>query len=147
MFQQAIDKFERFSGVHQKFEVKELIAAIEAQKMVFQKRFIIKIGQSIKVVEVDDIAYFYTEERCTFLMTFMGQKLLVDIPLEELQTLVDPSFFFRINRQFILNIKSIAKMFTHFKSRVKVLLDPPIEIETLVSGERAADFKLWLMGK
>jgi hypothetical protein len=55
--------------------------------------------------------------------------------------------FFRINRQFILNIKSIQKMFTHSKSRVKVVLNPEIEIETIVSSERSSDFKTWLMGK
>jgi len=145
--QQAILKFERFSGVRNNLEVRELIHAIQAPKKLYQKRFMIKLGQSIRVVEVAEIAYFFTEERSTFLVDFSGVRLLTDFTLDEVNSLLDPSMFFRINRQFILNIKSIQKMFTHSKSRVKVLLNPASEIETIVSAERSADFKLWLTGK
>jgi DNA-binding LytR/AlgR family response regulator len=145
--QQAILKFERFSGVRNNLEVRELIHAIQAPKKLYQKRFMIKLGQSIRVVEAAEIAYFFTEERSTFLVDFSGARLLTDFTLDEVNSLLDPSMFFRINRQFILNIKSIQKMFTHSKSRVKVLLNPASEIETIVSAERSADFKLWLTGK
>lgn len=145
--QQAILKFERFSGVRNNLEVRELIDAIQAPKKLYQKRFMIKLGQSIRVVEAAEIAYFFTEERSTFLVDFSGVRLLTDFTLDEVNSLLDPSMFFRINRQFILNIKSIQKMFTHSKSRVKVLLNPASEMETIVSAERSADFKLWLTGK
>jgi DNA-binding LytR/AlgR family response regulator len=145
--QQAILKFERFSGVRNNLEVRELIHAIQAPKKLYQKRFMIKLGQSIRVVEAAEIAYFFTEERSTFLVDFSGVRLLTDFTLDEVNSLLDPSMFFRINRQFILNIKSIQKMFTHSKSRVKVQLNPASEIETIVSAERSADFKLWLTGK
>jgi DNA-binding LytR/AlgR family response regulator len=144
---QAISKFERFTGGRPKIEVKELISAIQNPTMIYQKRFMIKLGQSIKMVEADQIAYFYYNDRSTYLMDFSGNRLLTDFSMDELQNLLNPSMFFRINRQFILNIKSIQKMYTHSKSRVKVVLNPEIEIETIVSSERSSDFKTWLMGK
>ena len=72
---------------------------------------------------------------------------MFDQSLDELQAQVDPKNFFRINRQFIIHIKSIANMYAHTKSRVKVDLMPAAKVETIVAAERASEFKKWLTGK
>jgi DNA-binding LytR/AlgR family response regulator len=60
--------------------------------------------------------------------------------------MIDPEIFFRINRQFIVNVKAINRMVSYSKSRVKLELQPPTEIETIVSTERSPNFKTWLTG-
>ncbi len=125
----------------------QLLKALKPVQNNFQKRMVIRYGPHIKTVEVDDVAYFFTQEKVAFLCTFEGKKLPVDATLDELEHLLDPAVFFRINRQFIINVKAIGSMISYSKSRVKVELNPPSEIETIVSTERSATFKNWLTGK
>jgi two-component system LytT family response regulator len=98
------------------------------------------------MVEVSDIAYFYTEDKINYLCTRDDLRYPVDYNLDELEHLLDPSVFFRINRQFIVNINAIEKMLAWSKSRVKVILRPPSKEDTIVSTERSPHFKTWLLG-
>jgi two-component system LytT family response regulator len=111
-----------------------------------QKRIIIRYGDTIKMVEIADVAYFYTEDKINFLCTKDNLRYPIDQNLDELENIIDPAIFFRINRQFIVNISAIEKMLAWSKSRVKIILKPSIEIETIVSTERSPHFKEWLTG-
>lgn len=117
------------------------------QRDEYNKRFLIRFGQNIKVVEFRDVAYFYTEDKITFLITKEGKRYPVEQSLEKLEDMADPRSFFRINRQFIVNIEAIREMYAFSKSRVKLLLEPPCDKETIVSTERSPVFKKWLMGE
>ena len=116
-------------------------------KSAYQKRLVIKFGQHLKTVEIADVAYFYTQERVTHLCTFEGKRWPIDQNLDEVEAILDPAQFFRINRQFIINIKAIDAMYSYSKARVKIDLNPASTYETIVSAERAAAFKQWLVGK
>jgi two-component system LytT family response regulator len=113
----------------------------------YQKRLLIKIGQSIRAVEIADIAYFFTQDKIVTLVNFENRKYPTDYTLDELEEVLDPKQFFRINRQFIINSAAIREMYVISKSRVKVILHPPSEMDTAVSAERSATFKKWLTGK
>ena len=106
-----------------------------------------RIGQTIRTIEIADVAYFYTEEKIAFACMNDGKRLPLDFTLDELETILDPAVFFRINRQFIIYIKAIENMFSYSKSRIKIILKPHIDTETIVSAERSAAFKEWLLGK
>lgn len=110
-------------------------------------RVVVRYADIIKAVEVADIAYFYTEFKINYLVTKKIERYAIDFKLEEIENVVDQKKFFRINRQFIINIDAIAKMSVHTKSRVKITLTPACEIETIVSTERSPEFKEWLEGK
>lgn len=112
----------------------------------FQKRIVIRYGDTIKMVEVQDIAYFYTEDKINYLCTHGNMQYPIDYNLDELEHLLNPAEFFRINRQFIINIKAIEKMLAWSKSRVKVILRPTTTADTIVSTERSPFFKEWLTG-
>jgi len=116
-------------------------------KSAYQKRLVIKFGQHLKTVEIAEVAYFYTQDRITHLCGFDGKRLPIDQNLDEVEDILDPAQFFRINRQFIINIKAIDAMYSYSKARVKIDLNPPSTHETIVSTERAAAFKQWLVGK
>ncbi|RMF31851.1 MAG: LytTR family transcriptional regulator, partial [Bacteroidetes bacterium] len=117
------------------------------QKEESSKRFLIRFGQQIRVVEMRNVSYFYTQDKITFLVTKEGKRYPIDYSLEKLEEMVDSSRFFRINRQFIISIEAIKEMYAYSKSRVKVDLHPPCELETIVSTERSPVFKRWLVGE
>lgn len=147
--EQSLEKFRqlRNAGTQPKIDYQEILNMLTAKKTVFQKRIVVRIGQTIRTVEISDVAYFYTEEKISFACLNDGKRLPLDFNLDELETILDPSCFFRINRQFIIFIKAIENMFTYSKSRIKVVLKPHTETETIVSAERSAAFKEWLLGK
>lgn len=111
------------------------------------RRFLIRYGDTIKVVEPKDIAYIHSMEKNTFLRTREGRDLPMDESLDRLERQLDPSRFFRINRQVIAQFDSIRELVAYSKSRVKVVLDPPYTEDAIVSSERSASFKRWLSGE
>ncbi len=112
------------------------------------RRMLIRFSNSFKLIDMSDVAYFYTKDKITFLVSrSTGKRFPADYPLDKLENMLDPEVFFRINRQFILNVAAIKEMHPYSKSRVKVDLEPPIDLETIVSTERSAEFKRWLVGE
>ncbi len=116
------------------------------QPVEFKKRFIIRFGEHIKTLPVENISYFTSENKNTFARTFDGMKYPMDHNLDTLEEMLNTQDFFRINRQFLINIKAIEEMKVYTKARVIVKLNPPVKEAPIVSSERAADFKLWLAG-
>jgi DNA-binding LytR/AlgR family response regulator len=110
----------------------------------YKKRFVVRYGEHIKTIDIEEVVYFYTEDKATFLCTKDARRFVVDFNLDTLDSILDPKAFFRINRQYIISIHSIAEMFAYSKSRVLIKLSPAAKHETIVSTERSADFKHWL---
>lgn len=141
---------EKFKSNYHKPEViadySKLLGLINPNLKTYQQRIIIRYGENIKAVPIDQVAYFYTESKYNFLTTFDKHSYPVDMNLDELEHIINPQLFFRINRQFIININAIEKMISYSKSRVKLNLNPPSDFETIVSTERSPHFKTWLTG-
>lgn len=119
---------------------------IPVQKQ-FQERFIIHVGSQIKLIQDCEIAYFYTENKTVYIVTFDKQKYSMDISLEGFEKILNPKLFYRINRQFIVQLKAITKMAPASKQRIELTLDPPTSYETITSFERTPQFKRWLLGE
>jgi two-component system LytT family response regulator len=125
----------------------KLAKAILEEQNKFEKRYLIRYGEQIRTITSNDIAYIYTTQKAVFMVTFSGKEYPIDKSLENLEKELDPKKFFRINRQFIVNIKSIGHMHTASKSRVKLDLNPPYSAEeVIVSTEKSPLFKDWLGG-
>ena len=146
---QAIEKFNNWfkHDDDHTFDYSRLLSAIEKNKSGFQKRVIIRYGENIKPIEIEDVAYFYTHDKIDYLRTKEKIDYPIDYHLDQLEEILDPKKFFRINRQFIINYVAIQKMVSFSKSRVKLHLKPECELETVVSTERSGNFKEWLIGK
>lgn len=114
---------------------------------IFIKRFLIRYGDHFRVVEPNDIAYIYSQDKNTFLRTTEGRDLPLDESLDRLEKQLDPEKFYRINRQAIIHLQSIKELLAYSKSRVKVIMNPPFGQDAVVSSERSADFKRWLSGQ
>ena len=110
----------------------------------YQKRFVINVGQKIRIVKTRDIAFFNGSDSGTFLTTFSNQSYSVDFSLDRLETILDPENYFRINRNFIVNIDAIKDMYTLAKSRFEIVLNPDPKQETRVSFNRMSNFRKWI---
>lgn len=110
----------------------------------YKKRFTIRMGQQLKMIEVSDAECFYSENKGTYLHTFENRDYLLDMTLDQLETELDPKDFFRVSRKFIIPMKSIKEINVYSNSRLKVLLPTYKEDEVVVSRERVAGFREWL---
>lgn len=143
--QAAFTKFKKLSSQkNQSLDVNKLLNIFNSGRAEYKTRFIVRYGEHIKTIKIEDIAYFFTEDKINFLTTNEGRRYTIDYNLDNLESLLNPKTFFRINRQFIISIHSIKEMFAYSKSRVLIKLNPQAKHETIVSTERSGDFKLWL---
>jgi len=110
------------------------------------KRILVKMGQAIKLIDLDTVAYFYSRDKISFAVLPGNKRYPLDQSLDQIEQMVDPTHYFRINRQFIVKMESIDEMIAYSKSRVKLKLNPPAEEDAIVSKERSPDFKKWLIG-
>lgn len=132
------------SGINMETLVKELQQKLQPKE--YRKRFLVKNAQKLVSVEVDDIAYFYSDGRLNFFKTIDNKKFVVDYTMDELEDMLDPEKYFRISRSFYVSIASIDKIDDYFGNRLILQLKPAVDKEALVSREKVTDFKKW-MGK
>jgi DNA-binding LytR/AlgR family response regulator len=124
--------------------VKELQQTLQHKE--YRKRFLVKHAQKLLSIEMDRIAYFFSDDRLNFFKTFDDKKYVIDYTMDEIENILDPDQYFRINRAFMVSIKSIDQIHDYFGNRLKLNLKPAIDKEALVSREKVAQFKDW-MGK
>jgi DNA-binding LytR/AlgR family response regulator len=124
--------------------VKELQQKLQPKE--FRKRFLVKHAQKLVSVEVEEIAYFYSDGRLNFFKTYDSRKFVVDYTMDELEEMLDPARYFRISRSFYVSINSIDQIHDYFGNRLLLHLKPTVDKESIVSREKVTDFKLW-MGK
>ncbi|WP_335976675.1 LytTR family DNA-binding domain-containing protein [Gaetbulibacter jejuensis] len=120
---------------------KLLVNPIERE---YKKRFSVKVGQHLKLINIDEIECFYSENKGTYAYTTEGRNYLLDLTLEQLEDELEPQTFFRISRKFFVNINAIKDMISYTNSRLQVKLNNYNEQEVIVARERVKDFKLWL---
>lgn len=110
----------------------------------YKKRFLIKSGLHIRSIPVEEILTFYSFEKATYAVVENGKTLLFDHTLEQLEGILDPAMFFRINRKYIVSVAAIRDMIAHSGTRLKLILKHCDDPEVFVSRERLQDFKNWL---
>jgi len=120
---------------------KLLVNPIERE---YKKRFSVKVGQHLKLITIDDIECFYSENKGTYAFTSQGRNYLLDTTLEQLENELEPHKFFRINRKFYVNVNAINDMVSYTNSRLQIKLNTYQEQDIIVARERVKDFKDWL---
>lgn len=146
--QKAVDKFNtRNSSQNQLMtvdfnDIKNLL--INPIERSYKKRFAVKVGQHIKLINIEEIECFYSENKGTYAFTNDGRSHLLDCTLEELEPELSPSIFFRTNRKFFVNINAIKDMVSYTNSRIQVKLTSYNVEDIIVARERVKDFKDWL---
>ncbi len=122
--------------------VKELQQKLKPKE--YRKRFLVKLGQKLVSIEVDDIGYFYSDGRLNFFKTKDNKKFVVDYTMDELEEMLDPLQYFRISRSFFVSVNSVEKIDDYFGNRIILSLQPATDKEAIVSREKVTDFKKWM---
>lgn len=110
----------------------------------YKSRFFVRIGTHFHTIAVDDIQCFFIQERAVFLKTIQGKKYDLDHSLDQVQQMVDPASFFRINRNYLIHINAIQDIFSYSANRLGVKLKMMDHLDMIVSREKVTDFKKWL---
>lgn len=118
----------------------------EALNPGYRQRFMVRFGDHIKTITIEEIAYFYSEQKTTFIKTKNEKSYPIDTNLDSLEQQTDPKKFFRVNRQFLAGLDAISEIKVHTKGRVILSLQPRAKEEPVVSSEKAASFKSWISG-
>jgi DNA-binding LytR/AlgR family response regulator len=143
----AVKKYQVFQSPAQQVQLdfedirKLLTNPVERE---YKKRFTTKIGQHIKMISVDEIECFYSENKGTYAHTKDGRDYLLDTTLELLEDELEPKIFFRISRKYFVNINAIKDIISYTNSRLQLKLNSYKEQEVIVARERVKDFKIWL---
>lgn len=142
----AFRKYENLTGNQQSRDrvMESIGAAMLMLTKRYKERFVIRVGEHLKSVGITDILYFYSLEKTTFAQTTDSRKYILDYTLDQLEGLLDPAKFFRINRKYIVSVNSIRDMISHTNSRLKLLLKASDDYDVIVARERVQDFKDWL---
>ncbi|OGX83316.1 LytR/AlgR family response regulator transcription factor [Hymenobacter coccineus] len=111
----------------------------------YKTQFVVRVGEHLKVVPVEQVAYFFSLEKATFLQTTEGRKYVVDYTMEQLEALLDPARFFRLNRAYLAQQAAIHDIIHYANSRLQTVLKPAApDAQVLVSREKVSLFKNWL---
>lgn len=138
----AIGKFRK---IHASSMVDEKISKVYEQLVnPWKTRFFVRVGSHFQSVPVEDVAVFFVEERCTFLRTSGGKSYALDLSLDQVQKKVNPSLFFRINRNYLINLNFISEIISYSSTRLKIKLNSFTNDDMIVSRDKSAEFKQWL---
>lgn len=132
---------EKFTSLQTPFSQQNLHAVYNKE---YKKRFVVKTGNIIKIIDSNDIECFYSAFKSSFLTTTEGRSFLLDDSLENIEKDVNPDLFFRVNRQFLIALTAIKEISIYSNSRLKIILNNYKDEEIIVSRERVQAFKHWI---
>ncbi|WP_430967917.1 LytR/AlgR family response regulator transcription factor [Spongiimicrobium sp. 2-473A-2-J] len=145
--EKAVAKYRNFKPSTQKIaldfdDIKKLL--VNPLEREYKKRFTVRVGQHLKILNADEIECFYSENKGTYAATSDGRNYLLDTTLENLESELEPKLFFRVSRKFYIHVNHIKDIVSYTNSRLQIKLNRYNEQEIIVSRERVKDFKLWL---
>jgi DNA-binding LytR/AlgR family response regulator len=126
------------------FEVIKRMLVNNPVEKEYKKRFSVKIGQQLKVISIEEVECFYSENKGTYIHTLDNRDYLIDSTLEVLETEINPKDFYRVSRKFIVPLKSVKEIQVYSNSRLKIILPTYKDDAVIVSRERVGDFKEWI---
>jgi DNA-binding LytR/AlgR family response regulator len=110
----------------------------------YKERFVIKVGEHLRTIEVKDILYFYSQDKATFCHTNENRNHILDFTLEQLEDMIDPMVYFRVNRKYFVRAEAIQDIISYSNSRLKLVLKNSQDSDVIVARERVQEFKQWL---
>lgn len=140
--QKAIEKAKHFSPgllLEKLLSMNRPIAEKE-----FKSRFMVKVGDKIKSIPVEEILVFFSQEKASFILTTDGRTYCIDYALDQLEPMVDSEKYFRINRKYIVSIDACTNILAWTNSRLRLKIDGIDDSDIIVARERVVEFKQWL---
>jgi two-component system LytT family response regulator len=145
----SIEKYKRLKDKYAgeiRENIKILMNQLDLKKEKYKTRLLVKTGSVMQSINIEKIAYFFIKNQLCFLMTKDKERFALDYNLDEIERLVNPEMFFRVNRQVIVSQKSIKKIHPFFSSRLLLDLEPDTSEDVIVSKRKVSLFKKWMGG-
>lgn len=142
--EEALEKVFEFQPLTDREDVNGILTMLQTQQKTYKSRFLLHYRETYKVVAVADIDFVFLENKTVHFKLLDGTVIIVPYKLEELEEQLDPQYFFRVNRQFILHINSIESIHKYFNEKAKIILKSDPKTEVIVSRIKMPLFKLWL---
>ena len=129
-----------------KIDVEALVRMLEgtANTKTYKERYIVRFNDRIIPLQTSSIAYIFSEDKNNYLVTFEGQKYIIDSSLDVIIEELDPEYFFRISRGSIVSMKAIDTITKQLGGRLRLEVHPAPSFEMTVSRSRVDDFLAWL---
>jgi DNA-binding LytR/AlgR family response regulator len=145
---QAIEKFKTLNVLQNQLDTKieDISQVYQNLNRQYKNRFMAKIGDSIITIKTEEIIHFVSEDGIVLLVNNLNKRYSIDYTLDQLEKMIDPKLFFRINRKVIIGMNSIQKVSSYFNSRLKVNSTQLDDEACIISRDRVNDFKKWLDG-
>mgnify|MGYP000308865294 FL=1 len=140
---QAVDRYKE-NNAPKEISAQVFDTILHTLSKKYKSKFLIKVGEHIKVFTVDNVQCFYSMEKYTFLQNKEGRDYAIDYSLDQIENLIDPSKFFRINRSFLVSFSAISNIVSYPNSRLRIDLKLNNFEDLIVSREKVQDFKKWL---
>jgi len=149
---EAIDKYVKLFGKNMYAStpltmetISELIQSVKQQTSPpHKKRYVVRRGEQLVSVPVEEILYFYAEDKLTFFRTHENKRYTIEYTLSDLEQQLPTEDFFRINRQYIVSHRAIERIIAHSHSRLKLTLLFANDPHVVISKQKVLDFKRWL---
>lgn len=139
----ALEKYKEWNKPAS-IDITDIYQSLQKEKIRFKERFSIQVGNKIRTIQVNEIAYFYSNDNINFMMLPDKTSYPIDQSLDQLMVQLNPHDFFRISRQYIISLNSIRNVTVYPKRRLRVDLHPATDKEIYVSVDRVTSFKEWL---
>lgn len=117
---------------------------LQSMTQKFKSKFLIKVGEHLRVIPTGDIQCFYSMEKAVFLQNRQGRDYAVNYSLDQLEELLDPEKFYRINRRYIIAFDCIKDIISYSNSRLLLKLETNNSDDMIVSRDRVQKFRQWL---
>lgn len=142
----ALTKFRNLAGNASGARVvlENIDQAVQMLTKKYKTRFVIKVGEHLKTVDITNVQYFYSQDKATFCVTADNRQLVLDYTLEQLEQMVDPAHFFRINRKFLVSSQAIQDIISYTNSRLRLVVKGSADNDIIVARERVQEFRDWL---
>jgi DNA-binding LytR/AlgR family response regulator len=109
-----------------------------------KERFVVKVGEHLRTIDVKDILYFFSQDKATFCCTIENRNHILDFTLVQVEDMTDPMVYFRVNRKYFVRTEAIQDIISYSNSRLKLVLKNSQDHDVIVARERVQEFKQWL---
>jgi DNA-binding LytR/AlgR family response regulator len=147
--QELEDALRKFEVINKKSDTRQVVLnnidqVVQLLTKKYKERFVIKVGEHLRTVETRSILYFYSHDKTTFAHTEDGRNYILDFTLEQLEGLLNPAEYFRVNRKHMVSTRSLQDIISYSNSRLRLVLKGSQDQDVIVSRERVQSFKQWL---
>jgi DNA-binding LytR/AlgR family response regulator len=143
----SLQKFNHWNRQsNQPIDYQQLANWMQQNQARLKERFLVQVGAKLRTIEVEQVAYFYSEQGSTFLVTNEGKKYAINFTLEKLVQQLSDQQFYRVNRKIIVQLKAIEEAYFFSKTRLQLRLSPAPKFDVFVPIDRLVEFKNWMSG-